>query len=404
MSAPHAQRPSGDLQLQDLIDKRVLGEACQAFADAFGITLRIHTPEGALVAEATAPERHLGVSSGTSPGCREIPLRHDGKLLGHVVLGPATQPDELARMTKHVAHMLELLMFSGHRAHLAGEMHMASTRASFAELAEKTERLQQAFDKLQELDRLKSNFLATMSHELRTPLTSILGYSEMLLSGIGGSLADEHRDFVQVIRNKGDHLLELISSLLDLAKFEQGQVDLQHERVDLAELVSDVIRTSAPLAVKRGIALKVAVPRALPAIDADGARLRQVLQNLLDNALKFTPRGGVVQVGAEAAPFVPPGVDGAEGAGLVLMQAPVEGVRLSIADSGIGIAPALQSRIFDAFYQVDGSATRERGGAGLGLSIAKRIVDAHGGCIAVQSDMGKGATFSVALPLSRAHA
>jgi len=391
------------LQLQDLIDKRVLSEACQAFVDAFDLPIRIHGPEGTLLAEAAPPQREAGALPGTSPTCREIPLCYDGKLLGHALLGPAARPQELARMAKHVPHMLELLMFSGHRAHLAGELHMASTRSNFAELQEKNERLQQAFDRLQELDRLKSNFLATMSHELRTPLTSILGYSEMLLSGIGGTLADEHRDFVQVIRNKGDHLLELISSLLDLSKFEQDQVELHRGPVDVTELVSDVIRTSAPLADKRGITLKVSVPSAMPAVDGDGARLRQVLQNLLDNALKFTPRSGTIRVEAEAARFVPPEAGGGEGAGLVLLQAPVEGVRLSVKDTGIGIAPALQSRVFDAFYQVDGSATREQGGAGLGLSIVKRIVDAHGGRIEVQSEVGKGATFSVALPLSRTH-
>jgi two-component system, NarL family, sensor histidine kinase BarA len=449
-------------RVEDLVDRAALGEVCRSFFDLFGLPIRVFGSDGQLLASVHAQRalctlinegergreacgRVVGEVQARVPGdadvvhrCfsgaayRIIPVHYDGRVLGRIVLGPylpaelGAPPDALLpllpagaelgaaladmprvraetaeRIARHISRVLDLLLFSGHRAFLTGQLHLRSVRANYRELSEKTERLQQAYDKLKELDRLKSNFLATMSHELRTPLTSIIGYSEMLLSGIGGELVGEHREFVQVIRRKGENLLELIANLLDMSKFEQNRLDLADEPVLVGALIDDVLGTVAPLAQKRGVSVDALVDPALPAIRGDGARLRQVLQNLIDNALKFTPRGGRVSVrGARTA--LSPARGEAGDAGLVLMMAPSEGLRITVSDTGGGIPEAEHERIFDAFYQVDGSATREHGGTGLGLSIVKRIVEAHGGRIRVESRPGEGARFIVELPLERA--
>jgi signal transduction histidine kinase len=243
-----------------------------------------------------------------------------------------------------------------------------------------------------------------MSHELRTPLTSIIGYSDMLAAGMGGKLNEEQQEFAETIRSKGDHLLELITSLLDMSKFEQGQLHLRCEPVDLGRLVHDVLRTVAPGAKKKGIALEHHVEGHLPRLLGDEPRLRQVLQNLTDNALKFTPAGGTVSLSVEPVELGTGSDDSGldDDAGLVLMMAPQRGIRISVRDTGIGIPRSELTRVFDAFYQVDGSATREHGGTGLGLSIVKRLVEAHGGSVRVESELGQGSTFIVELPESDA--
>jgi len=268
-------------------------------------------------------------------------------------------------------------------------------RESFRELAEKNQRLQEAFDRLKELDRLKSNFLATVSHELRTPLTSIIGYSDMLATGIAGELNVEQQEFVETIRNKGDHLLALITSLLDLNKLEQGSMRLHREVLDPAALLLDLKKTMTPAAAKKNVTIDATIEPGLPKLHVDPVRIRQVLFNIAENALKFSPPGGTVKMIARSAESVGGGEDGI---GAVLLAVPEKRIEIGIIDSGIGIPKEEQEKIFDAFYQVDGGSTREHGGTGLGLSIVKRIVEAHGGTVRVESDPGRGAAFWVNLP------
>jgi signal transduction histidine kinase len=361
---------------------------------------------------------------------RIVPIMYDGRRLGRFVVGPylpaevkevpktLLQIDEAVdgaiakealnemprvrretaeRITAHLSRVLDLILFSGHRAYLTSNMHLASVRANYRELSEKTQRLQVAYDKLKELDRLKSNFLATISHELRTPLTSIIGYSEMLVSGMAGTLNQEQRQFVDTIRSKGDQLLELITSLLDMSKFEQGQIQLKRESVDVGAFLHDVARTTSPNAKKKNISVQVAVADT-PRLSADPARLRQVIQNLTDNAIKFTPTGGKVTLSARAIESTPDDVG--DDSGFVLLMAGERAIEISVSDTGIGISEEEQAKVFDAFYQVDGSVTREHGGTGLGLSIVKKLVEAHGGSIRIESELGRGATFIVKLPES----
>ena len=449
----------GDIaDLQDVVDRDALREICRSFFDLFNLSVRIYGGSGKLLASVSEPvelyqylqgfkagnalvgdtvdtvkrlvptgeavERHETVTGAVYD---VVPITYQGRAVGRFVIGPFV-PAELEqvpkaliridrsvdrmklrdllmkmprvreataeRITDHLRSVIDLLLFSSHRAHLTSEMHVASVRESYRELAEKTAKLQGAYDRLKELDQLKSNFLATVSHELRTPLTSIIGYSEMLEANIAGELNEEQREFIGTIHQKGNQLLGLISSLLDLSKLEQGVMRLAPQPVDPGELMEDLERTFAPHAHKKGIGIEVTVASDLPALHADPLRLKQILANLAENAIKFTPEGGTVRLVAEATEWEDDGGD----FGAVLMGSTRSAVAFRISDTGIGMPSQELERIFDAFYQVDGSSTREHGGTGLGLSIVKRLVDAHGGEVSVESEQGKGTTFSVIIP------
>jgi signal transduction histidine kinase len=290
-----------------------------------------------------------------------------------------------------------LILFSGHRAQLTSAMHLATVRENYRELGENNTRLQEAFDKLKELDRLKSNFLATVSHELRTPLTSIIGYSEMLEAGIAGELSPEQGGFVETIRTKGELLLQLISSLLDLNKLERGQLKIKPEYIDPRALLTEVKETCLPEAEKRRVRLEVQWDPDMPVVQADPVRLRQILIKFSrDNAkVLLRVRNSELHMSDDDM-FDDEDTDSNLGA--ALMMAPERAIEFSVQDFGIGIAGDQLDKIFDAFYQVDGSSTREYGGAGLGLSIAKSLVSAHHGQIRVESELGNGTTFFVTIP------
>jgi signal transduction histidine kinase len=280
---------------------------------------------------------------------------------------------------------------------MASSMHMASVQESFRELTEKNRKLQDAYERLKELDRLKSNFLATVSHELRTPLTSIIGYSEMILEGIAGDINEEQRDFLSTIHEKGEQLLELIKSLLDLSKLESGTMSLRRSETDCGVLAQQVVSTLTPVARKRGVTITAEVQGDLPSLFADADRLRQVLNNLSENALKFTPEGGLVTIEVTHVMLAGEDLGGVGSALMAPAQRPA--IRYVVRDTGIGIPPDKRTRVFDAFYQVDNSSTREVGGTGLGLSIVKRLVDAHDGKIIVEGNEPHGTAVVVTLPI-----
>ena len=262
------------------------------------------------------------------------------------------------------------------------ERQMATT---IGELNDKRERLDRAVHRLEELDRLKSNFLANMSHELRTPLTSIIGYAEMLAEGLAGPLSPDQRDYVQTILGKADQLLGLISAVLDASSIESGQLSMDRNPVMLAQVVRSEVPSFVAAAQKRGI--QIAVEAQIEGmILGDRKKLRQVASCLLSNAVKFTPDNGRVEVSIRSGSLVP-GDDG---------SAPA--VHLVVTDSGIGISRQLVPQIFEPFYQVDSSSTRAFGGSGVGLTLVKAYVEAHGGSVWVDSDPGAGATFLAAFP------
>jgi len=240
----------------------------------------------------------------------------------------------------------------------------------FREIEEKGRQLEIA-------SRHKSQFLANMSHELRTPMNAILGYTELVLDQIYGDVPEKIRDVLERVQNSGRHLLGLINDVLDLSKIEAGQLTLSLTDYSLKEVVQTVFTAVESLAAEKKLALRVAVPSDLPPGRGDERRLTQVLLNLVGNAIKFTDAG---EVGVEVA-----AQDGA--------------FRVSVSDTGPGIAPADQERIFEEFQQADSSSTRKKGGTGLGLSIARRIIELHGGRIGVESSLGKGSTFWFTLPV-----
>ena len=375
--------------LAQLLDRAAIAELCRSAHEQFGVRLSVSASDGRPLSPLTRENEQV-----EGAVCSEMPICYEGQILGRVVVsGARASADALPKFACHFAQVIELLLFSGHRAHLASEMQLMSDEVNYRELAARNAELQEAYDKLKEVDRLKSTFLATMSHELRTPLTSIIGYSEMLAGGMGGVLNATQQEFVDTIRAKGDHLLELILTLLDVARLEQDQLRITKVPIRPDQLADDVLRTVSPAAAKKSIRLDALIAEALPSAFADEARLRQVLLNLLDNAVKFTPRGGTVTLEVSEAALDRGAGD--DDAGLVLLDAPGRAVQFTIRDTGIGIPASEQTRIFDAFYQVDGSATREHGGTGLGLSIVKRLVEAHDGTIEVESSEGLGSTFRV---------
>ena len=447
----------GDIAgLEQVVDREALKDVCRSFFELFGLSVRVFAGSGSLLADIhEEPEVHkllrttakgraaLGKSvesiarrDPAEPESVEeltgavydiVPLSYQGRRVGRFVVGPylraetkevprslltvdpALAAEDLrqalaqmprvraataSRIVAHLQGVIDLLLFSSHRAHLTSEMHLASVREGYRELAEKTAKLQAAYDRLRELDKLKSNFLATVSHELRTPLTSIIGYSEMLESGIAGDLNEEQKEFVDTIHGKGEQLLQLITALLDLSKLEQGVMKIDAVEVDVPALVEDIAKTFTPAAHKKKIHVATEVGEGLPTILGDPLRLKQILSNLAENAVKFTPEGGTVTFGAHETELEGEG----DGFGAVFLDAPRRAVAFTIKDTGIGMPTEELPKIFDAFYQVDGSSTREHGGTGLGLSIVKRLVDAHEGRVEVSSAIGQGTTFTVVIP------
>ncbi len=227
----------------------------------------------------------------------------------------------------------------------------------------------------------KARFLANMSHEIRTPMTAILGYAELLDSP--DLTPSERRQYLDVIRRNGRHLLQLINDILDLSKIDAGKLQLRDEPADVRALVDDVAQSLAPRAAERGNRLVARCAADVPeTIVLDGSRLRQVLVNLVANAIKFTSNGCVcIEVG------LAPGRGGGERA-----------LRIGVSDTGIGIAPEVLPRLFQAFTQADESTTRQYGGTGLGLAICRHIVELMGGEITVQSTPGQGSVFTIVLP------
>ncbi len=450
--------------LEDLIDRDALSEMVKSFYDLLGVPLRIFSEEGKLLGDAadqnplyaylnSAKAGRAALSDVASKvknialgedGLASYPcatgenyvvaaIQYDGKRIGRMILGPFVSPSETAaprglltldpaleaprlqqlflalpraepdavlKLVRHLQRTLDLLLFSGHRALLTSNMHLASVRESFRELEDKNDKLQTAFDRLKELDRLKSNFLATVSHELRTPLTSIIGYSEMLVEGLAGEMTTEQHEFVQTIRDKGEQLLQLIKGLLDLSKLESGTMSLRKSQTDILSVLRDVAQTMSPTARKKEVEIAVDVERGLPLIWADSERLRQVFLNLTENAIKFTPGGGRVTLSARITAVDAPHADDA--GGLVILSARRTAIEFRVADTGIGIPEAERSRVFDAFYQVDSSSTREAGGTGLGLSIVRRLIDGHDGTVYIADNTPKGTVFVITIPVKRA--
>jgi len=432
------------LPLGDLLDLRAFTDVCHSFAELYRVGLKVFDEAGNKIVDVkvgnadfcgyiwSKPKgreqciatvgRVKSDDIGEDPrpsavecfsGCRYLaqPILYEGDVLGRVVFGPFV-PDDLAglpttltsiakdfdsklaenfqvkirkvgsptaeKILKHFMDLLDVMIFTGHKNLIAAKLHIEAVQESYHELQDKNHALEESYAKLKELDRLKSNFLATMSHELRTPLTSVIGYSEMMLEGLGGPLTAEQREYLGIIMEKGENLLQLITSILDISKIEAGRVRLILAEADPSQLMRDAVATVLPLARKKGIRVSCE-PGELPRIHCDREKVRQCLVNLCQNAVKFTPADGRISVGARVEPG--------------------ELLAIRVQDTGIGIPPEHRERVFDVFYQVDGSSTREYGGAGLGLAIVKSFAEAHGGGISVGPRDGGGSIFTLTLPV-----
>jgi signal transduction histidine kinase len=256
-------------------------------------------------------------------------------------------------------------------------------RITFAELTEHNHRLQRAVSRLEELDRLKSNFLATMSHELRTPLTSVIGFSTLLQAREG--LGPVERRFADRINLAGKALLSVINDILDFSKLEAGGVTLDIQPFEPRRVISESIEIVLAQIEQKGLWYACEIAPTVPArFEGDPARMRQILLNLLGNAIKFTDQGGV-SVTVTAKPADAPGV---------------AIVRISVTDTGIGIEPAAAAQLFERFTQVDETSARRHGGSGLGLAISRQLVELMNGRIGVDSQPGQGSTFWIEAPLA----
>lgn len=245
------------------------------------------------------------------------------------------------------------------------------------DLQEHSLQLEKAAEQLKEMDQLKSQFIASMSHELHTPLNAIIGFSGVLLKGIDGPITDAQRQDLETILKSGKHLLALIRDVLDVSQIWAGKMELALSDVDLSELIKDTIASAIPLIGDKPIELIQALDPVLPLVRADETRARQVLLNLLTNAIKYTEQGRVT----------------------VSAFRNDDHLVISVADTGIGILPEHVETIFEEFGRVDDSSTRKVDGLGLGLSISRRLVELHGGQIWVESELGVGSTFYFSLPI-----
>jgi signal transduction histidine kinase len=405
------QAVSSTLDLQEVLDTIVARAVELARADG-GSIYELEPATEQFVARAT-----YNADPALVAALRDNPLRLRGSLVGQSAL--AREPRQIADLRRDrdwprsgpSAALRRALLRSGMRALLTVPLFREETivgtltirRKTPGEFPPETVRLVQTFAaqsvlaiqnarlfreieaKSRELEiasRHKSEFLAAMSHELRTPLNAVIGFSEVLLERMFGEVNERQEEYLTDILDSGRHLLSLINDILDLSKVEAGRMELEPGSLSLPDALENGLTMLRERAARHGIELSLAVDdavRTLGPIEADERKVRQVLFNLLSNAVKFTPDGGAVSVTA------------------LLKEGEVV---VSVGDTGIGIAPEDQDRIFEAFQQAGQSDGRSKEGTGLGLPLARQFVELHGGRLWVESEAGKGSTFSFTLPIS----
>ena len=291
-----------------------------------------------------------------------VPLKIENKLNGILLLGE--------KLSGEIFDTQELDVLS----------LLANQAAISLENARLYEGLSTSNVRLMEASRLKSQFLANMSHELRTPLNSIIGFSKVLLNRLDGDLTERQEAYVKSVHNSSRHLLELINGILDFSRIEAGKFEMRPEKLNVYDVVEECIESSLPLVRDKRVKLERDVPVDLPDIYADRTRVKQVLLNLVSNAIKFTSAGRV----------------------LVQVRREPDALHVSVADTGIGISPADLARLFEPFQRLDNPLAQQADGTGLGLAISKKFVELHRGRIWAESRESQGSTFHFTLPLSAA--
>jgi signal transduction histidine kinase len=316
-----------------------------------------------------------------------VPLVLEGRIIGMVSMGnkrggfSQTDVRSLTVFASQAAVAIQNARLYTQLQESAAQLE-AKVLERTAELEALYRQLADSHERLRELDELKSDFLGNVSHELRTPLAAIKGFVDNLLDGVTGPVTGKQRHYLVRIHDNVERLTRMVSDLLDLTRIEAGKIELAHEAVDPGEMVAEATEGLRPLARARAIQLEVDVA-GCPPIWGDPDKVHQVLTNLVSNALKFTPSGGCVTVVAAPAP---------EGM-----------VRLAVRDTGLGVPPGERDRIFDKFYQVGRVDGERPPGSGLGLTIARSLVELHGGRIWIEDGGGgaSGASFVVLLPAAR---
>ena len=381
------------IDLAQLVDAPQLAEVLASITRLHPVAIGVLDRKGAVLSQ-------IGKIDGT-PEHRKT-LEYSGDIIGHLILSRSQNGEaDLPLIADHVGTTLELLVHSAYARHLTTTIHEAAMEESFSEIGDRNQRLASAVERLEELERLKSNFLATISHELRTPLTSIIGYSEMMVEGLAGDLIGEQDEFIRTILTKAEHLLQLITGILDVSLIEARSLRLSIEPVSISDLLASVAKTMQRDLQRREIVLdlpKGTVPRAL----GDEGKLRQVVLQLLANAIKFSPKGGDIRVSVTVGALSPQDNSSAKSPFWRDRLSERFGLRVTVRDQGIGVSSEQRASIFEPFYQADSSSTRAFGGTGLGLSLAKSYVVAHGGFLWLEtpgvSGAAAGSAFTFSLP------
>ena len=312
----------------------------------------------------------------------EIPLVHEGRFIGKISIAnkPGGLSENDVRLVTVFAAQTAVVVQNAHlyrRLQESAAQLEAKVHQRTAELEATYRELEVSHARLCEVDQLKSDFLGNVSHELRTPLAAIKGYVDNLLDGVAGPLPDKPRHYLGRVRDNADRLGRMVSDLLDLTRIEAGKIELIPQALSLTDLAGDAVDGLRHVAAERRVSIATDLA-SCPAVWADPDKVHQVLTNLLANAIKFSPPGGQVTVTA-----------GPETGGVV---------RLAVQDTGPGIAPAERERVFDKFYQVGRVEGERPPGTGLGLTIARYLVELHGGRVWVEDAPGGGAAFVLLLP------
>ena len=457
MDIPGLKAPNS---IAEMVDRQAFREMCEQFTGLYGVGIHVVDIDGRKLADIRAntasfyeyllsihslkvlytqligelksvplssSEDRPVISSFSGLRYRILPLCHEGAVLGRIIFGPyrpksadssaskfvESVSDEeraklvqlqenipeiseavVSRVLQSMGSLVDIIIHNSYKAYLTSQMHLATMTAAFEDLEKKNQELRQANQELRQLDKLKSNFISTVSHELRTPLTSIIGYAEMLLEGLAGEMTGDQTNYVGTILEKGESLLDLIRQVLDLSRIESGKLILKRERVDPKEILDKCISDVLPQANKRSLDIQIKLSPDVVPIFLDPDKIRRVIVNLLGNAVKFSNEGGTIVLDAQVHESLPVGEDTFD------VFEPDRNRYLSIAviDRGIGIPPDSLERVFDTFFQVDNSSTREFGGTGLGLAIVRNFVDEHQGKLTVESELGQGTTFTVLFP------
>ncbi len=328
-------------------------------------------------------------------GARVAPLSLSLELAGVVAARPLGKDISGEGALEAVRAALQSILQAHYRTHLASQMQVASTEQSYEDLESQNSELRRALRQLQTLDRLKGDFIANVNHELRTPLTAILGFTE-LLELDGETLTPDQRESVCQIREKAQQLIKLVGRVLAFNDISTERPSLSYSRFDLPVLVGETIVQHQAAASARSVRIEFERPGdGFPRLEADREKIAAVVDNLIENGVKFSPEGGRLRLSVEATKDAGVTADPF----LALADTEASEILLHVADEGEGFSPDEIKEIFFDFHQLDSSSTRQHGGLGLGLALARRVVELHGGKILVDSAPGQGAHFVVSLPV-----